>query len=66
MSWIKGSISDLELGEKVITTQVSCHKACPGATTQEHYMLCKDYGIHRYKSSLSKPGLGQGHQDTNN
>ena len=26
-------------------------------------MLCKDYGIHRYKPTLSKPGLGQGHKD---
>jgi len=23
-------------------------------------MLCKDYGIHRYRPTLSKPGLGQG------
>jgi len=23
-------------------------------------MLCKDYGICRYKPTLSKPGLGQG------
>jgi hypothetical protein len=23
-------------------------------------MLCKDYGIHSYKPTLSKPGLGQG------
>jgi len=23
-------------------------------------MLCKDYGIHKYKRTLSKPGLGQG------
>jgi len=23
-------------------------------------MLCKDYGIHTYKPTLSKPGLGQG------
>jgi hypothetical protein len=23
-------------------------------------MLCKNYGIHTYKPTLSKPGLGQG------